>query len=66
MKKKIYKSIEIQYQKKGTFINQSENKQLPNNEKVDVAVKSNGTFLYGGITIAVAIIVFVLYLWLEK
>jgi len=36
-------------------------------KKVDVAVKkSNGTFLYGGITIAVALIVFVVYMVLVK
>ncbi|CAF1120217.1 unnamed protein product [Rotaria sordida] len=53
--------------KKSTFINQLENKKLSNNnEKLDVPVKSSGTFLYSGITIAVALIVFVLYLWLEK
>ncbi|CAF3961860.1 unnamed protein product, partial [Rotaria sordida] len=53
--------------KKSTFINQSENKKLSNNnEKLDVPVKNNGTFLYSGITIAVALIVFVLYLWFEK
>ncbi|CAF2809008.1 unnamed protein product [Rotaria sp. Silwood2] len=63
---------EIQFRKnptpkKGTFINQSEDKTLSsNNEKLDVTVKNGGTFLYGGITIAVALIVFVLYLLLEK
>ncbi|CAF4762752.1 unnamed protein product, partial [Rotaria socialis] len=37
-----------------------------NVEKLDAAAKNGGTFLYGGITIAVALIVFILYLWLEK
>jgi hypothetical protein len=48
------------------FGNESENKKPINNEKLDVAVKSGGTYLYGGITITVALIVFVLYLFLEK
>ncbi|CAF0780114.1 unnamed protein product [Rotaria sp. Silwood1] len=53
--------------KKGTYITQPEDKKLSsNNEKLDVTTKSGGTLLYGGITIAVALIVFVLYLLFEK
>ncbi|CAF1161919.1 unnamed protein product [Rotaria sordida] len=48
--------------KKSTFINQSENKKLSNNnEKLNVPVKSSGTFLYSGITIAVALIIVITY-----
>ncbi|CAF1945590.1 unnamed protein product [Rotaria magnacalcarata] len=52
--------------KKNTFTNQLENTKSSNVEKLDAAAKNGGTFLYGGITIAVALIVFILYLWLEK
>jgi hypothetical protein len=52
--------------KKQPLINELENKKSRNNDKLDVAVKNNGTFLYAGITVAVALIVFVFYLWLEK
>ncbi|UJR37569.1 hypothetical protein I4U23_030270 [Adineta vaga] len=52
--------------KKPTFINDSELKKPTNNEKQTVAVKNNGTYLYGGITIGVALIVFVLYLFFEN
>ncbi|CAF1352073.1 unnamed protein product [Adineta steineri] len=52
--------------KKTNFNNDSDIKKPANNEKLDVAVKNGGTFFYGGITVAIALIVFVLYLWLEK
>jgi hypothetical protein len=60
---KIHKDLPT---KKTPFTNESENKKATNNDKLDVAVKGGGTLLYGGITVVVALIVFVLYLWLEK
>jgi len=57
---------DIRTPKMVSSINESENKKSTNNEKLDVAVKSGGTYLYGGITIVVAILVFVLYLWFEN
>jgi hypothetical protein len=64
--------------KKTDFTNQYDNKksttQCPSQKYVlfrnvfllRFVYLGGGTFLYAGITIAVALIVFVLYLWLEK
>jgi hypothetical protein len=67
--------------KKAGFSNDFETKKSTNNEKLAVAAKSkcsseifpyysfylgNGTYLYSGITIAVALIVFVVYMLLAK
>jgi hypothetical protein len=52
--------------KKGSFNNEFETKKSTNNEKLGVPAKSSGTYLYSGITITVALIVFVVYMLLAK
>lgn len=78
--KNIQPNKDVTPKKPTSFANESDYKKPVNNEKLEVAVKSkyefmicpyyslfyldNETFLYGGITIGVALVVFVLYLWL--
>lgn len=52
--------------KKPTINDDFEPKKVTNNGKLDVAVKNNGTYLYTGITVAVALVVFVVYMILVK
>ncbi|CAF0940191.1 unnamed protein product [Adineta ricciae] len=52
--------------KKPSFTHDPEIKKPTVNGKVDVAAKNGGSYLYAGITVGVALVVFVLYLFFEK